>query len=116
MQLVKHWERTGQAKIAVQCKSEEELLLLQATAQSLNLVARSIQDASVTLSLDPLAMSTNSPSFSGRTQIASGSTTVLGIGPGGPPSFPVSTRTDSSPRPSEARRPSYKALEASVAQ
>ncbi|KZV78178.1 hypothetical protein EXIGLDRAFT_634495, partial [Exidia glandulosa HHB12029] len=36
---------------------------LQAVAKSLNLCARSIQDA-------------------GRTQIAAGSTTVLGIGPG----------------------------------
>ncbi|KDQ12801.1 hypothetical protein BOTBODRAFT_34254 [Botryobasidium botryosum FD-172 SS1] len=60
--LLKHWERTGQAKIALRCDSEDELLLLQATAQSLNLCARSIQDA-------------------GRTQIAAGSRTVLGIGP-----------------------------------
>jgi len=30
-------------------------------------------------------MSINDPSFSGRTQIAAGSTTVLGIGPGWPP-------------------------------
>ncbi|KAF9520631.1 hypothetical protein BS47DRAFT_1287079 [Hydnum rufescens UP504] len=61
--LVKHWERIGQAKIALRCDSEDELVLLQATAQSLNLCAQSIQDA-------------------GRTQIAAGSTTVLGIGPG----------------------------------
>ncbi|QRV86582.1 peptidyl-tRNA hydrolase 2 [Ceratobasidium sp. AG-Ba] len=61
--LLKHWERTGQAKIALKCNSEEELLTLQALAQSLNLCARSIQDA-------------------GRTQIAAGSRTVLGIGPG----------------------------------
>ncbi|KAF8328656.1 peptidyl-tRNA hydrolase [Cantharellus anzutake] len=60
--LLEHWERTGQAKIALRCDSEEELLLLQATAQSLNICANSIQDA-------------------GRTQIAAGSTTVLGIGP-----------------------------------
>ncbi|KDE05788.1 PTH2 family peptidyl-tRNA hydrolase [Microbotryum lychnidis-dioicae p1A1 Lamole] len=60
--LVRHWERTGQAKIAVRCDSEEELLILQATAKSLGICARSIQDA-------------------GRTQVASGSTTVLGIGP-----------------------------------
>ncbi|KAK4702853.1 peptidyl-tRNA hydrolase, PTH2 family, partial [Phenoliferia sp. Uapishka_3] len=60
--LVRHWERTGQAKIAVQCDSEDDLLLLQATAKSLGLCARSIQDA-------------------GRTQVAAGSTTVLGIGP-----------------------------------
>lgn len=43
-------------------KSEEELELLQATAVSLGLVAEVIADA-------------------GRTQIASGSHTVLGIGP-----------------------------------
>ncbi|KIM28877.1 hypothetical protein M408DRAFT_329301 [Serendipita vermifera MAFF 305830] len=61
--LLRHWEWTGQAKIALQAKGEDELLLLQATAQSLNLVARTIQDA-------------------GRTQIQAGSTTVLGIGPG----------------------------------
>lgn len=61
-QLLRHWERTGQAKIALQCSSEEELLTLQAVAQSLNICARSIQDA-------------------GRTQIAAGSRTVLGIGP-----------------------------------
>ncbi|KZW02149.1 PTH2-domain-containing protein [Exidia glandulosa HHB12029] len=61
--LLRHWEVTGQAKIALQCSSEEELLMLQAVAKSLNLCARSIQDA-------------------GRTQIAAGSTTVLGIGPG----------------------------------
>ncbi|KAF9647493.1 peptidyl-tRNA hydrolase II, partial [Thelephora ganbajun] len=61
--LLKHWERTGQTKIALRCSDEEELLLLQAKAQSLNLCARSIQDA-------------------GRTQVAAGSRTVLGIGPG----------------------------------
>ncbi|KAF8309711.1 peptidyl-tRNA hydrolase, partial [Clavulina sp. PMI_390] len=60
--LLHHWERIGQAKIALKCDSEDELLLLQATAQSLGLCAQSIQDA-------------------GRTQIAAGSTTVLGIGP-----------------------------------
>ncbi|KZS93283.1 PTH2-domain-containing protein [Sistotremastrum niveocremeum HHB9708] len=60
--LLRHWERTGQTKIAVRCASEDELLLLQATAQSLNVCARSIQDA-------------------GRTQIAAGSRTVLGVGP-----------------------------------
>ncbi|KAL8281549.1 hypothetical protein RQP46_006233 [Phenoliferia psychrophenolica] len=60
--LVRHWERTGQAKIAVKCESEDDLLMLQATAKSLGICARSIQDA-------------------GRTQVAAGSTTVLGIGP-----------------------------------
>ncbi|KAI9066638.1 peptidyl-tRNA hydrolase II [Trametes sanguinea] len=61
--LLKHWERTGQAKIALKATSEEELLELEAIAKSLNLAARSIVDA-------------------GRTQIAAGSRTVLGIGPG----------------------------------
>ncbi|KAJ3839929.1 PTH2-domain-containing protein [Lentinula raphanica] len=58
--LLRQWERNGQAKIALKCSSEEELLTLQAQAQSLNLCARSIQDA-------------------GRTQVAPGSRTVLGI-------------------------------------
>lgn len=49
-------------KVALQVKSEEELELLQAQAISLGLVAEVIQDA-------------------GRTQIAAGSHTVLGIGP-----------------------------------
>ncbi|KZP32293.1 PTH2-domain-containing protein [Athelia psychrophila] len=60
--LVQHWERTGQAKIALKAKSEDELLELEAIAKSLNLCARSIQDA-------------------GHTQVAAGSRTVLGIGP-----------------------------------
>jgi peptidyl-tRNA hydrolase len=49
-------------KVALQVKSEEELEILQAQAVSLGLCARIIHDA-------------------GRTQIASGSATVLGIGP-----------------------------------
>ncbi|KAI1797666.1 peptidyl-tRNA hydrolase II [Ganoderma leucocontextum] len=61
--LLKHWERTGQAKVALKASSEDELLELEAIAKSLNLAARSILDA-------------------GRTQIAAGSRTVLGIGPG----------------------------------
>ncbi|KAM0792874.1 hypothetical protein ACM66B_002637 [Microbotryomycetes sp. NB124-2] len=60
--VVRHWERTGQAKVAVKCESEDDLLMLQATAKSLGVCARSIQDA-------------------GRTQVEPGSTTVLGIGP-----------------------------------
>ncbi|OAT06018.1 PTH2 family peptidyl-tRNA hydrolase, variant [Blastomyces gilchristii SLH14081] len=63
--ILKRWERRGQAKVALQVKSEEELLVLQAQAVSLGLCAQVIQDA-------------------GRTQIASGSRTVLGIlGPRG---------------------------------
>ncbi|KAF8168310.1 peptidyl-tRNA hydrolase PTH2-domain-containing protein [Crassisporium funariophilum] len=58
--MLRQWERSGQTKIALQCDDEEELLVLEAQAKSLNLCARSIQDA-------------------GRTQIAAGSTTVLGI-------------------------------------
>ncbi|KAF5368547.1 hypothetical protein D9758_002349 [Tetrapyrgos nigripes] len=57
---LRQWERSGQSKVALRCSSEDELLLMQAQAQSLNLCARSIQDA-------------------GRTQIAAGSRTVLGI-------------------------------------
>lgn len=60
--LLKHWERTGQAKIALKANSEDQLLELEAIAKSLNLCARSIVDA-------------------GRTQIAAGSRTVLAIGP-----------------------------------
>ncbi|KAJ8507530.1 hypothetical protein ONZ45_g10108 [Pleurotus djamor] len=60
--LVRHWERTGQAKIALQTKTEDRLLELEAIAKSLNLCARSIQDA-------------------GRTQVDPGTRTVLAIGP-----------------------------------
>ncbi|KAL5118245.1 hypothetical protein ACEQ8H_003917 [Pleosporales sp. CAS-2024a] len=59
---LRRWESLGQAKVALQVKSEEELEMLQAQALSLGLVAHIIHDA-------------------GRTQIASGSATVLGIGP-----------------------------------
>jgi len=57
------WEALGQAKVSVQIKSEDELYELQARAMSLGLCARVVRDA-------------------GRTQIASGSATVLGVGPG----------------------------------
>lgn len=60
--VLKRWERYGQAKVAVQVKSEEELELLQAQAMSLGVCAQIIHDA-------------------GRTQIAAGSATVLGVGP-----------------------------------
>ena len=60
---MRQWESTGQAKVSVQVKGEDELLTLQAQAMSLGLCAKVIHDA-------------------GRTQIASGSATVLGIGPG----------------------------------
>ncbi|KAF2151775.1 PTH2-domain-containing protein [Myriangium duriaei CBS 260.36] len=60
--ILQRWEKYGQAKIAVQVKSEEELQTLQAQAMSLGVCAKIIHDA-------------------GRTQIASGSATVLGVGP-----------------------------------
>lgn len=62
-QLLRVWEQSGQAKVALKCESEDKLLELQAIALSLGLPAQTIQDA-------------------GRTQIAAGSRTVLGVGPG----------------------------------
>lgn len=53
----------GQAKVALKVESEEELLTLQAQAVSLGLCAMVVRDA-------------------GRTQIAAGSVTCLGVGPG----------------------------------
>ncbi|KAG6006748.1 hypothetical protein E4U21_006733 [Claviceps maximensis] len=61
--LLKRWEKRGQAKIAVQVKSEKELTELRWKARDLGLTAEVIQDA-------------------GRTQIDPGSLTVLGVGPG----------------------------------
>jgi len=60
--LLQRWEYLGQAKVALQCKGEDEILMLQAQAMSLGIIAKVIHDA-------------------GRTQIAAGSATVLGIGP-----------------------------------
>ncbi|KAI0161356.1 peptidyl-tRNA hydrolase PTH2-domain-containing protein [Xylariaceae sp. FL1272] len=60
--LLKRWENLGQAKVAVQVKSADELLTLMGTARSLGITAEVIQDA-------------------GRTQIDPGSLTVLGVGP-----------------------------------
>ncbi|KAH9434487.1 hypothetical protein MCOR02_006488 [Pyricularia oryzae] len=60
--LLRRWERMGQAKIALQVKSQEELEELQGVAHSLGVTAEAIHDA-------------------GRTQIAAGSMTVLGVGP-----------------------------------
>jgi len=56
------WERWGQAKICVKVNSEAELLEIQMAARALSLVNYVVQDA-------------------GRTQIESGSLTVLAIGP-----------------------------------
>lgn len=60
--VLRQWEGFGQAKVALKVDSEEDMLMLQAQAVSLGLCAQVIHDA-------------------GRTQIASGSATVLGIGP-----------------------------------
>ncbi|KAL2680576.1 hypothetical protein Neosp_008178 [[Neocosmospora] mangrovei] len=60
--ILSRWERLGQAKIAVQVKSQDEMLELRRKARSLGLTAEVIQDA-------------------GRTQIEAGSRTVLGVGP-----------------------------------
>ncbi|KAI1170571.1 PTH2-domain-containing protein [Nemania sp. FL0916] len=60
--ILQRWERLGQAKIAVQVKSQDELLTLMGKARELGVVAEVIQDA-------------------GRTQIDPGSLTVLGVGP-----------------------------------
>ncbi|KAH7040215.1 peptidyl-tRNA hydrolase PTH2-domain-containing protein [Microdochium trichocladiopsis] len=60
--ILQRWERLGQAKIAVQVKSEDEMLELMGKARSLGITAEVIQDA-------------------GRTQIDPGSLTVLGVGP-----------------------------------
>lgn len=61
-QILQKWEKYGQAKIAVQIKSEDELLELRRKARNAGLTAEVIQDA-------------------GRTQIEAGSMTVLGVGP-----------------------------------
>eukprot|EP00546_Thalassionema_frauenfeldii_P016194 CAMPEP_0178902988 /NCGR_PEP_ID=MMETSP0786-20121207/4911_1 /TAXON_ID=186022 /ORGANISM="Thalassionema frauenfeldii, Strain CCMP 1798" /LENGTH=175 /DNA_ID=CAMNT_0020574317 /DNA_START=74 /DNA_END=601 /DNA_ORIENTATION=- len=56
------WERTGCAKIAVKCDSEQEMEEIAVAALSRDLPCYLVEDA-------------------GRTQIAAGSRTVLGIGP-----------------------------------
>lgn len=61
-EILARWERLGQAKVTLQAHSEDDLVLLQGVAKSLNITARLVRDA-------------------GRTQIAAGSCTVLGLGP-----------------------------------
>ncbi|WVQ66661.1 peptidyl-tRNA hydrolase [Kwoniella botswanensis] len=61
--LFRAWQNQGQPKIALRCANTEELEILAAQARSLNLCARTIRDA-------------------GRTQVAPGSKTIVGIGPG----------------------------------
>ncbi|ODQ65332.1 PTH2-domain-containing protein [Nadsonia fulvescens var. elongata DSM 6958] len=62
MDMLNRWEHRGQAKITLKCRSQEEMDELFAKAISLGIVAKIIHDA-------------------GRTQIAAGSATVLGLGP-----------------------------------
>lgn len=60
--MLARWEKYGQAKIAVQLKSQDEMLELCRKARAKGLTAEVIKDA-------------------GRTQIEAGSMTVLGVGP-----------------------------------
>ncbi|NXU48798.1 PTH2 hydrolase, partial [Turnix velox] len=62
-ELLKLWEFCGQPKVVLKAPDEETLIQLLAEAKGLGLTVSLIQDA-------------------GRTQIAPGSRTVLGIGPG----------------------------------
>ncbi|XP_008147705.1 peptidyl-tRNA hydrolase 2, mitochondrial [Eptesicus fuscus] len=62
-ELLKQWEYCGQPKVVVKAPDEETLIALLTHAKMLGLTVSLIQDA-------------------GRTQIAPGSQTVLGIGPG----------------------------------
>jgi PTH2 family peptidyl-tRNA hydrolase len=59
---VKWWDRTGCAKIAVKCPTELEMIEIWQTARSIGMPCYLVEDA-------------------GRTQIAAGSRTVLGLGP-----------------------------------
>lgn len=56
------WERLGQAKIALKINDEADMVAIQEKAKLMGLVTYIVEDA-------------------GRTQIAAGSRTVLGIGP-----------------------------------
>ncbi|NXF78286.1 PTH2 hydrolase, partial [Sclerurus mexicanus] len=62
-ELLKQWEYCGQPKVVLKAPDEDTLAQLLAEAKHLGLTVSLIQDA-------------------GRTQIAPGSRTVLGIGPG----------------------------------
>lgn len=62
-ELLKQWEYCGQPKVVVKAPDEETLVNLLGQAREVGLTVSLIQDA-------------------GRTQIAPGSRTVLGVGPG----------------------------------
>jgi len=61
--MLEQWEEGGQAKVVLKVETERELLELATMARNLGLITSLVCDA-------------------GRTQIAPGSKTVLGIGPG----------------------------------
>ncbi|KAL8101647.1 uncharacterized protein LOC141686652 [Apium graveolens] len=61
--LVRQWEHCGQAKIVVTCKNQQEMNKLKEMAENIGLPTYVVADA-------------------GRTQVSSGSKTVLAIGPG----------------------------------
>ena len=62
IKLLRCWEYCGQPKVVVKCQDEMELIALHQHAKAVGVTATIIQDA-------------------GRTQIAAGSKTVLGVGP-----------------------------------
>jgi len=61
--ILEQWEEGGQAKVVLKVETERELLELATMARNQGLITSLVCDA-------------------GRTQIARGSKTVLGIGPG----------------------------------
>jgi PTH2 family peptidyl-tRNA hydrolase len=61
--ILKQWKECGQAKVVLKVETEEELLELAHKAHSKGLITSLVCDA-------------------GHTQVAPGSKTVLGIGPG----------------------------------
>ncbi|KAK9946644.1 hypothetical protein M0R45_012095 [Rubus argutus] len=61
--LLRQWEQIGQPKIVVTCKNQQEMNKLKETAEGIGLPTFVVADA-------------------GRTQVVSGSKTVLAVGPG----------------------------------
>ncbi|PSN41291.1 Peptidyl-tRNA hydrolase 2 [Blattella germanica] len=62
-EILQEWEECGQAKVVLKVDNEKDLMELASSARDNGLITSLVRDA-------------------GRTQIASGSKTVLGIGPG----------------------------------
>lgn len=60
--LLRQWERQGQRKVVLRASTEEEMLSLASHARSKGLITSLVRDA-------------------GRTQLAPGTRTVLGVGP-----------------------------------